>query len=330
MQVDGNFKNFFAALKVYTRNPAKFTKRPRIPAYKDKQKGRGTLIYTLSAISKKLLSRGTIKLSGLDLQIHTQVQTNQVDQVRIIPKSNYYVVEVVYSVETSLAEELNKTHILGIDLGVDNLATLTSNQPGFTPLLVNGRVIKSINQRYNQRVARMRSCLVEPQSVSKQIQQIIFKRNMQIDHHLHCISRQIVDLMIDKKIGTLAIGKNDGWKQKVNIGTRNNQNFVQIPHSRLIKMLNYKAKLVGIEVIITEESYTSKCSFLDLEPIGKHVQYAGRRIRRAVFATSTGDKIHADVNGSYNIIRKVFPNAFDAGGIEASAVVPVRMKVRIN
>ena len=124
----------------------------------------------------------------------------------------------------------------------------------------------------------------------------------------------------------LVIGKNDGWKQEVNMGKRNNQQFVQIPHARFIEMLAYKAELVGIRVIITEESYTSKCSFLDNEPVKKQETYAGKRVKRGLFRASNGRRINADVNGSYNIIRKAIPHSFSGRhGIEAVVVRPLRL-----
>src|SRR5579875_894356 len=123
--------------------------------------------------------------------------------------------------------------------------------------------------------------------------------------------------------GVHLTGYNPEWKQAINIGKRNNQNFVNIPHARFIDMLTYKAELVGIRVIITEESYTSKCSFLDNEPIGKHENYAGKRVKRGLFRAADGRLINADVNGSANIIRKVAPNAF-ADGVEGVVVRPVR------
>ncbi|MFL5803877.1 MAG: IS200/IS605 family accessory protein TnpB-related protein, partial [Roseiflexaceae bacterium] len=122
-----------------------------------------------------------------------------------------------------------------------------------------------------------------------------------------------IDLLVTEGIGTLVIGKNDGWKQEISIGKRNNQNFVFIPHTRFIQMLTYKAELVGIEVVLTNESHTSKCSFLDDEPLCHHEHYAGKRIKRGLFRASDGRLINADVNGAYNIIRKAIPGAFGQG-----------------
>jgi putative transposase len=129
---------------------------------------------------------------------------------------------------------------------------------------------------------------------------------------------------VTQRIGTLVIGKNDGWKQAIRLGKRTNQAFVSLPHARFIAMLRYKAELVGIQVMVSEESYTSTCSFLDLEPVGKHEVYAGKRVKRGLFRASDGRCLNADINGAYNILRKVVPNAF-GNGIGGVVVHPVRI-----
>jgi putative transposase len=156
------------------------------------------------------------------------------------------------------------------------------------------------------------------------MQRLTHKRTRRIDHSLHTASRQIIDLLGAEQLGTLLIGKNPNWKQEVTIGKRHNQQFVCLPHARCIDMLIYKAKLVGIAVILTQESYTSKCRFLDREPIGKHEQYMGKRVKRGLFRASRGQHINADVNGSYTSVRKVVPDAF--GQRDRGCVVhPVRV-----
>jgi putative transposase len=132
-----------------------------------------------------------------------------------------------------------------------------------------------------------------------------------------------VQWLVAQRIGTLVIGKNDGWKQAIGLGKRTNQTLVFVPHARFIEMLTYKAELVGIQVIVSEESYTSKCSFLDLEPVGNHDAYAGKRVKRGLYRASDGRRLNADVNGAYNIMRKVVPNAFGKG-IAGVVVHPVR------
>jgi putative transposase len=131
------------------------------------------------------------------------------------------------------------------------------------------------------------------------------------------------------------LGKNPLWKQEVNLGKRNNQQFVQIPHARFIEMLTYKAALVGIEVRITEEAYTSKASFLDRDDLPPYdpervepMHCSGRRISRGLYKAADNRVINADINGSYNIARKVVPDAFDGQGIAAPAVEPIRLAVK--
>ena len=120
---------------------------------------------------------------------------------------------------------------------------------------------------------------------------------------MHKVSRKIVEYMEANSLNTLFVGKNGGWKDRVNLGKINNQNFVSIPYNMLVQMLEYKCKLAGINVVIVNEAYTSICSSLDRERIGKHDNYAGKRIKRGLFISSSGILINADVNGSLNIMR---------------------------
>jgi IS605 OrfB family transposase len=226
---------------------------------------------------------------------------------------------------------------------IDNLAALASNKPGFTPVVVNGRPAKSMNQFYNKRRAELQQQLGHPGTTAR-MERLTTKRNRRINHYLHTASRYIIDLLAKEGIGILVIGKNDGWKQAVEMGKRNNQNFVQIPHTRFIQMLSYKARLVGITVLVTEESYTSKASFLDHDPLPvrkpddetKHT-FSGKHVKRGLYRASDGRETNADINGAYNIIRKVAPDAFTAKGVEdgkamqASLVVhPVRAVIPLT
>lgn len=304
-----NWVSFFAAIKAWKADPSQFLGRPKLPKYKDKQQGRNILIYTIQALSKPALARGRVLPSGLSIVVETHQQN--VDQVRIIPRQGFYVVEVIYE-QTETQADVDPSLYAGVDIGINNLATLTSNKAGFIPRIVNGRPVKSINQYYNKRKADLQSILKDTRFTAR-MERMTMKRTRRIDHYLHTAARRIIDLLVAERIGTLVIGKNPNWKQECNIGKRNNQNFVNIPHARFIDMLSYKAKLVGIAVMVTEESYTSKCSFLDMEPISKHEQYMGKRVKRGLFRSTDGRHINADVNGSYNIIRKVAPDAFEQG-----------------
>ena len=327
-QVDHDWQCYFAALLEYQAHPERFIGRPKLPGYKNTTTGRNLLVYTAQATAKGHFRKtGHLKLSGLEVQIATQQATY--DQVRIVPRKTHYVVEVLYTVQEQPDSELDPTRYAAADLGIGTLCALASNKPGCVPLLVNGRVLKSINQGYNQCRADLQSRLSHGQHTSHQLDRLTDNRNRRITTELHRCAKQVIQTLRDQHIGTLIIGKNDGWKQAVNLGKRSNQNFVTIPHAQFIEMLTYKAARVGINVVLTDEAYTSKCSFLDLEPLGKHVQYAGKRIKRGLFRAQSGQLINADVNGAYNILRKVVPTAF-ANGIAAAVVQPVRVYPRAN
>ena len=308
-QVAAAWASFFAARKAYAADPSRFQGRPRLPKYKAKD-GRNLLTYTIQAISEVALRRGLIAPSGLGVELPTQ-QT-RLQQVRIVPRGTHYDVEVVYEQAVTPAD-VNPEWIAGLDLGVDVLAAIATTKPGVAPRLVNGRPIKSINQAYNKTRARLQSKLPQGRYTSRQLDAITNARGRRIRDYLHNASRAIVNWLVQERIGTLVIGYNAEWKQGINLGRRTNQTFVGIPFARFIAMLTYKAELVGIHVITLPETYTSKCSFLDGEPVGKHERYAGRRVRRGLFRTASGRLVHADVNAAYNQIGNAAPHAFGPG-----------------
>jgi len=337
--LEKNWKSFFEAVRAYKDDPSKFKARPRLPAYKHKTQGRHVLVYTMQAVSrgKRTLERRIIVPSGLDIQVKTQQDPSSLAQVRIVPKHGLYVVEVVYECELTQTA-VDPTLCAGIDSGMNNLAALTSDKPGFVPVIINGRGIKSTNQFYNKRKAQLQKSLGKT-GTTPCMERMTNKRNRRIDHDLHTASRFIVELLVSEGIGTLVIGKNDGWKQEARLGHRTNQHFVQIPHARFIQMLTYKAEMVGIRVLLTEESSTSKASFLDRDPLPKwkngkksEQTFSGKRIHRGLYRAKDGTLINADINGAGNIIRKVVPNAFGLKGIEdgvghSPVVHPVRIVI---
>lgn len=299
MLLDRNFKSFFALLK--KKQSGNHDKSIRIPGYLDKE-GRYVAIFNKEAVSKKYLKKGIIKLSRLSIQIPTKVTESNLVEVRVLPRNNHHVIEVVYKVKEKEPKSDNGRYA-SIDLGLNNLATVSSNV--VKPFIINGRPLKSINQYWNKEVARLQSHLKGNQKSSKRINSITNKRNNKVKDYLHKSSRKIVNFLVSNNISTLIIGYNEEWKQNINLGRTNNQNFVGIPFYTFIKQLEYKCKLEGINVILTEESYTSKCSFLDNESIEKHESYLGKRIKRGLFKSAKGKLINADLNASLNILRKV-------------------------
>ena len=328
--------SYYEAVKVWRIAPEKFKARPRIPKYKPKLDGRTIVTYEKGAINHKNYPKnGVVSPSGLDLPVPVG---EGVQQLRIVPKKGHYVLEVVYELHVPENPNLDKSLVAGMDIGVNNLAALTSNKIGFQPRLVNGRPLKAVNQYYNKKKAVLQSnlaridCKKKPPKpddkrgkrfLSHEIVRMGVQRERRIENYLHTASSRIIKLLVKEKIGVLVIGHNKDWKQETNLGDKGNQNFVSIPFNKFIHQLTYKAQLNGMEVIQTEESYTSKCSFLDEEELCHQRDYAGKRVKRGLFRASDGRKINADINGSYNIIRKVFPNAFRCNGtVGACAVHP--------
>lgn len=331
MILERNYKSFFESLKEYKKDPSKFTGNPQSPRFKHKTDGRFIAVFTEQAISVKELKSGFIKLSGSELKIPTELKS--INQVRIIPnKNDNYTIEIVYEIENALP--VVNENFAGIDIGLNNLAAIVTNTNS-APILINGKPLKAINQFYNRKLASLKSNLphyinhkgekIQKKS-SKAIRGLTSKRNNKIKDYLHKASRKVVNHLQQNNISLCVIGQNKDWKRSINIGKRNNQNFVAIPHAQFINMISYKNEMKGIETKTREESYTSKCSFIDNEPIKKQVTYQGRRVKRGLFMSKNGLKINADVNGSANILRKEVPNAF-AKGIEGVLVRPLKLSL---
>jgi putative transposase len=304
MLLDKNLKSYFQAIKVWKRDNKKFTGCPVFPRYKDKEKGRNIVVYTYVQLNLK--NDGIIKFpkrEGL-LPLKTFCKKEYIQQVRIIPQSSCYMIEVVYNFEEKIKEP--NSEYLSIDLGINNLTTCTSTiqNQGF---IINGKPLKSINQFYNKKLAKLKSSLEKnhKRKSSNKTKKLTLKRNNKINHYLHHTSKEIVSYCVKNNIDNIVVGKNDLWKSEVNLGKRNNQNFVQIPFDRLEQQISYKAKKEGITFTTINEAYTSKCSALDLETVQKHEHYLGKRIKRGLFKTSDGTLINSDINGSLNILRKV-------------------------
>lgn len=299
--LDKNIGSYFSTLRSWKKDKTKFSGCPKFPRYKDKIKGRNLLVFTINQCKIKddlLKFPKKIKLKSILTKV------TEFKQVRIVPQTNCYVVEIVYEKQEKQNENIDSEKYIGIDLGVNNVCSITSNQPGLNPLLVNGKILKSINQYYNKKKSKLQSQLKNGIYTSNKIKKLTHKRNNKIQNYLHHVSKYIIDYCIENEIGNIIIGKNNGWKQDTNIGRKNNQNFVNIPFDKLIHQLEYKGKLQGINVKTINESYTSKCSFLDNEKICKHEEYLGKRIKRGLFKSKNGICVNADVNASYNILRK--------------------------
>ena len=287
-----------------------YDKKVKLPKYLHKTEGRFLVEFNKQTFSKERGENNELIIckSSLNLKIPTLQENPQ--QVRITPKKSCYVIEVIYEV---IEDELrDNQRIASIDLGLNNLATIVTND-GDNPLIISGGKIKSINQYYNKLSSKKRALLPKNIHTSKSLDRLWLKRNNKLSYEIHKITKCLTTYFDERDVSKVVIGNNIGWKNEINLGKRNNQNFVNIPYKMFINQLIYKCKKIGIEVVVTEESYTSKASFLDSDIIPNYndenkPKFSGKRIKRGLYLSSSGKKINADVNGAYNIMAKLYSN----------------------
>ncbi|WP_252241610.1 transposase [Clostridium sp. ZBS18] len=324
--LDKNWKSFFVSIKDYSKHPTKYLGKPKLPKYKDKN---GRYICELKNIQFRI-ENGYLVFSLKRLKSYSGlIKTNIKDKVlgiRIIPKGSIYVLEIIYEKEIQELKEFNNK-ICSIDLGVNNFATLVNNIEAKS-IVVNGKGIKSINQYYNKKKAYLQSYLKKRHKTdwSNKLDKLQRKRDTKIDYYLHCASKLVIEYCKELDISTIIVGLNKTWKQESKLNKVINQGFVQLPYEQFIAKIKYKAENEGITLFVNEESYTSGTSFLDNEQPIKENYNKSRRVYRGLFVSNKGIKINSDVNGAYQIMKKVFPNAF-ANGIEGVDLHPVRVNV---
>lgn len=309
MQVGRQFIGFFN----------ESNKKKRIPKYKNKN-GYNIITFPKLAISKyikfdryKQLYTYTLCKKSYNLKIQSTKPNIKMVKFVYDEANNLIKCFKIYEVEQSELKKDNSRYF-SIDPGLNNIVSIYNNI-GIRPLLYNGRPIKSINQYYNKTKAKLQSELPTNVKSSKRLKQLALKRNNKIDYEMHKISTHIINEAVKNNISKIFIGNNIGWKNEINLGKRNNQNFTNIPHTKLFNQLLYKGALNGIEVIFTEESYTSKASFFDKDYLPKYGEsdnhnFSGKRVKRGLYRDSKGNIWNADLNGAANIMRKVSDKAY--------------------
>ena len=313
-EVDESFKSFFALLKLAKKG--QYNGKIKLPNYLDKD-GFTTLVIGFVRLKDDML---IVPYSNSFRKTHKEIaiklppvlKGKKIKEIRIIPKqhSRYFEIQYIYEVK-EVQRELNKENVLGIDLGIDNLCTCVTNTGA--SFIIDGRKLKSINQYYNKINAKLQS-IKDKQKIERTTlrqKRITRKRNNRINDYLSKAARTIVNYCLNNDIGKLVLGYNEDFQRNSNIGSINNQNFVNIPYGKLRDKLIYLCKLYGIEFKLQEESYTSKASFFDGDEIPIYDKenpqeyiFSGKRIKRGLYQTSTGKLINADCNGALNILRK--------------------------
>ena len=308
--LETNWKSFFNSIKDWSKNKDKYSGKPKLPKYKPRD---GKMV--LSLTNQQVKVKGDLlhfpkSFCGFTVKPRCVTLDNfeKINQIRLVPTNQTFCLEVVYSISVESDLLSDNGRYMSIDLGLDNLATVVTNI-GINPIIINGKGLKSDNQYYNKKKAHYQSVAnqMNNQHYTNRLYRLTQKRNLKVEDYLHKVSRYLVDFALEHQINTIVIGNNKNWKQSSSLGKVTNQAFVSIPHQKLIDKIWYKAQLCGIQVILTEESYTSGTSFLDDELPQKEFYNKERRIHRGLFVSNKGFKINADINAAFQIMKKSIP-----------------------
>lgn len=321
-----NISSFWGLLKL--KKEGKYNKKVKLPKYLHKTEGRFVLDFRSGTVSKKRGKKGEIILCprSYNIKIPTKIK-EKIKCVRVVPRRNYYKIEVIYEFKEALSK--NEGCIAGIDPGSKNLLAIAFSDKEKRPLIISGKKIKSINCYFNKLIGEAQSKLRPKTYKSSRLDRLWTKRENKLSYEMHVISNFVTNLLDESGCCKVVIGDNKEQKQEIKLGRKNNRKFVQIPHQKLFRMIEYKCKKKGIEVIMREESYTSKASFIDNDFIPKfdpenkkEYEFSGKRLKRGIYKTSNGKKINADINGAYNIMAKQFPEELsDRNGRKYSPII---------
>ena len=321
-----NISSFWELLKL--KRKGEYNRKVKLPKYLHKTEGRFVLDFRSGTISRKRGEKGEIILcpKSYNIKIPTKIK-EKIKCVRVVPCRNYYKVEVIYEIKDTIPK--SEGCIAGIDPGSKNLLTIAFSDKEKRPAIISGKKIKSINCYFNKMIGEAQSKLRPGTYRSSWLDRLWTKRENKLSYEMHVISKFVANFLDESGCYKVVIGDNKELKKEISLGKQNNRKFVQIPHQKLFQMIEYKCKRKGIEVILCEESYTSKASFIDNDFIpkfnpenqGKH-KFSGKRIKRGIYRTSAGKKINADINGAYNIMAKQFPEELsDRNGRKYSPVI---------
>lgn len=302
--VDENFNSFFALLKI--KKNKSYKSKVNLPNYLNKN-GCFSLIIAEFSLKNKLFTipmrNGYVNKRKITFNVPSILIDKKVKQIRIIPKQNARFFEIHYVYERKISNDIyNKNNALAVDLGINNLMTCVANKGN--SFIVDGKHLKSVNQYTNKKSARLNSIL-DKQKIksSKKLDRLWEKRNNIVKDYILKSCRHVVEYCKSNDIGNIVLGFNEDMTRSVNLGKSNNQKITNLPMGKIKEALTYMCKFENIELHIQEESYTSKASFWDKDPIEKY-NYSGTRIKRGLYKTSTGTLINADINGALNILKK--------------------------
>lgn len=336
--VDRSFRSFFNLIKAAKQGLYRF-EQIRLPGYLPKD-GYFPLIMPRIKVSGRsfeipMSNEFRKQFGSIRIPFPERLALKKLKEVRVLPKYNARFFEVEYIVEAEPEpQSINPNNALAIDLGLDNLAACVSTTGA--SFIVDGKPLKSFNQWFNKENARLQSIkdLQGIKGTTEHQALLTINRNNRVRDYLNKTARTIINWCIARQVGTVIVGVNPGMKQEINIGGRNNQNFVQIPHWSLRNKLKSLCERYGLTYLEQEESYTSKASFSDGDDIPTYnpdnpqeYRFSGKRVKRGLYRSRDGHLISSDCNGAANIGRKSSLNGFNSERVAAVLAQPLRVKI---
>jgi putative transposase len=276
-----SFKSYYGLVKAY--KAGKITDKPRIPNYR-KKGGLATVSYPKQALKlveyewtadslrspqasvplKDNLIRVPLgklcklwfELDSFLIPMPSNLDFAEIKELRILPRNKCFYFEFIYEKQVEKTE-LNQKNVLGIDPGLNNWLTCVSNVG--TSFIIDGKHIKSMNRWYNKQVSTIKEN--KPQGFwNKKLAAITEKRNRQVRDGINKAARIVINHCLENNIGTLVFGWNKRNKDSINIGKKNNSEFVPIPTARLKDRIAQLCEQYGIQFVETEESYSASRS----------------------------------------------------------------------
>ena len=329
--------SFFEAMRAYQEDPSRFTGKPKLPHYKHKQ---GACSFDVTnqdcVIRQNEKGHYVAKLPKTKCVVSLGREVPGIlKEVHATPLNGRYQISFVFDDQKPVGKLLTEKpeRIAAIDFGIDNFMAVTNNCE-LECLLYKGGVIKSANHHYNKRIAVIMSEQTKGGSgkfvPTEEYYKITQRRNNTVNDYMLQTGKHFITWCVENRIDTIVMGDNPFWKQEVNIGHKNNQKFVQIPFDRVKEIIEYQAERNGIRVLRQEESYTSKASFPDNDPIPVYgmdndsCSFSGKRIHRGLYRTDRGEIINADLNGSANIMRKCIEESFEHTALRHDRIIVIK------
>ena len=338
--VDDMYKSFISLLRIKKAGNNKWVRVVTRPRYLPKD-GYDTLyIQQFNILSDRFVFPFSLKYMKHHIRFTIKIpkilkdKSYLVKEIRIIPKSQarFFEIQYIYEKEVKEKEYIVK-NALAIDLGVNNLCTCVVNTG--KSFIIDGRRLKSINQWYNKESAYLNS-IRDKQKIkgyTLRLDKLVYNYKNRVNDYMNKASRYIVNYCKNNDISVLIIGYNPGFSIAGNLGKIQNQRIGQIPYGKFVRKLEYVFKMEGINSIVTNESYTSKASFFDKDPIpnvndNHDYEFSGKRIKRGLYRTKNGYEFNADINGALNILRK--SNVVSLDALYARGEVDTPIRIRIN